>query len=250
MIGCGLGIALLLDRSVRAEGILWWEPPAHITKADRFGKTVDQVLAMGSGWSDFAYERVQAMNDADKYPNLVVNRVDGINIVWGACLRDRNDRLLAQLSAQRRRTLRAVRRHMFRFAMACIGLEDVLAGGGTYAIHFPRYMWCDEEDALYRMITHKPGHAMAANTEHRLRARLHYYTSLKKAPNTLLYEGPAHLSEIHTFAKVAAKEYGRLAPLEASVDSNDRKHIQAFEMQFLYDYLGIRGADGTPVRWR
>ncbi len=169
---------------------------------------------------------------------------EGSTVVWAACLRDRNKRLISQWSAKNRGSFLAIEQHMFRFGMACIGLENTLAGGGTYVNHQPQFMWSEEQETLYSVIKREASRSLSPAMIGRLDRRLTKYSTMQMFPNKLLGDSPPDPAEVHKFARIARKEYSAINSIK--LDRPQRNLVLGFEKSYLIDYLGIRGADGSP----
>jgi hypothetical protein len=204
-------------------------------------------------WGALAYDLrekyfdSQAKSSDDTHVPLAFTR-EGSSVVWAACLRDRNHELISRWTAKKRQEILSLEGHLFRFGMACIALENTLAGGGTYVNHQPQFMWNDEERGLYLIVKDSPAPAGRADMLERLNQRLTKYTSMKTAPNLMLSDRPANLIDIRRFAQIARAEFAATEEIGKNLSLRQRQNVLAFEKQYLVDYLGIRGADGTPEK--
>jgi|GEM_PF-3151089 len=238
MKAMGLIVTLLIVSSARAsqkaEGWIWWTPPKHITKEDRHGLSDTKIARMGlDGWFKYAEKGGG---------NSYVYGVDSNNIVYGACLASRNDRLIAHRPAKERPIYKRLRADLFRFAMACIAMEDTLAGGGTYSVHYPHYISHSQEDLLYAMLTKARMKKPSPNKEALFQKLLHRYATVTGEYKEVLF-GTVKIPTLHKYAKLAEKYYGRCLKEARQLAPAQMPQAWDFIDNWLVDYLDVREAD-------
>lgn len=210
---------------------IWWHPPTSVSKADRLGYSSNEIAKMTwDHWSDLA-----TTASSDLGP-------DSAGIVYGVCLAERNNQLLKGRSS----SIRTIRGELFPLGMACIALEDTLAGGGTYAVHFPKTLFCDIERTTYDLLRRARKHPSDAKRIARLKAQVTRYATMSKAPLVMLSDTRrASLKDIHFFANQIQVHLDRLLRSMAKLDAYQQNAVAELMEYWMIDYLGIRGADGS-----
>lgn len=215
----------------------WFTPPVRISADDRLGFSEAQILSMGfERWSAKVYE----VCNSDRRTDSMACGVDGSVLVFASCLRSRNDRLIKGLSRSRSTAFLSLRQSLFEYGMSAIALEDCLAGGGTYSIHSPRYMWRDEEEVLYRVLLDLAWRK-AENPKVRVSDVWRRFRNLQKQPTGLVGKA-APLSEIHRWARSAQRAAAEIDLLSKGWSWRRRNALENF-MKDWANYLSVRGAD-------
>ncbi len=213
----------------------WWTPEAHITRRQRCAKTASQILAMGPAkWGEYYYRHPHGEN-----------MKDGSTVVWAWAEKQVTDRALRHAAPRTRSVMGYLRVHLMRFGMACIGLEDTLAGGGTYASHFPQQMWAELESDIKDLVEHRDVKPLDTITRHRLLERLYRYQTIVHLPDRILADSPPDATEVHGYGKIRANEDRRIRRYVVDLNPRFLNQVERFEESWLIGYLGIRGADGT-----
>lgn len=210
---------------------IWWHPPTSVSKAERQGYSSNEIAKMTwDHWSDIA-----TAAPSDLGP-------DSAAIVYGVCLAERNNRLLKGRSP----SIPAIRKELFPLGMACIALEDTLAGGGTYGIHFPKTLFCDVERTTYDLLRRARNHPSDAKRIERLKAQIRRYAMMSNAPLVMLSDTRrASLKDIHFYANQIQVHLDRILRSMAKLDAYQRNAVAEVMEDWMIDYLGIRGADGS-----
>lgn len=116
---------------------LWWKPPVSVDPAYRLGYSRQAIAKMPiQKWSKTAFPK------AEHFPP------DTLEIVYGDALRFQNRRIAAKQGKAVNQKMERARFSAFRFGMACIAVEDTLAGGGTYSIHLPKALYVESEQMI------------------------------------------------------------------------------------------------------
>jgi hypothetical protein len=232
-----------------------WAPPERITQQDRLGRSGDAILKMG-------FERWGKVAGSLALPSYK----NGAYVVFGKCLAERNDRLLGRHSGKHRQNFHKLRNSIFGFGMACIALEDTLAGGGTYQYHYREIFYPDAETYLYRFLTGRfssteppeimlewppafprPKQSPRGGSPYWVeRELLGRYRAMRKPPLEMLNEQPANLDRIHKYANLAEWYLGQLEELSGQLGLNATASLEPFLRKWCLGYLSIRGASGAP----
>jgi hypothetical protein len=223
-------------RSVSEPGWVWWTPPVQVSQLDRLGRSCDQILKMG--WDSWNGLCEQPGGSPLEEKRALAYRVDGPETVWGACLAQRNDRIMSKLPNALSTRDRELRTHMFRFGMACVGLVDSRDRGGTSSNHQPKAMWDREEEALFEILTNQPRRRISSKEERTMQKRLARFTSISTSPGSAQIQ--LRNARIGKFSSLARAELFKINLLVARL----RPAIQSDAVSFEQDSIGL--ADPSP----
>lgn len=219
---------------------MWWAPPSYVSKSDRLGYSTKQIVDMGrTKWYDLTSGKWNSMNDVNR--NV---------IVYGYALAQRNNALLSQLPSRERRRLKSIRDELFYLGMACIAVEDSLAGGGTYSIHLPKTLYVYNERLLGNIL--RPGGRAEPKKDVE---RIMYEQILRMRAFTLPPEfehspvGLTRPDDVRRYGTRIAHHYHRLRRLIDGVDERRRNLVLDFMHEWVIDYIDIRG-QASLLRWK
>lgn len=218
------------------EEMTWWQySPSASTSGDRLGLSTRQVLSMGfDRWSDYVL-RVERKRGRE--PFSIAFSSDGTKQVFGACLFERNEGLLSKRSSQIRDRIRRLRPQLYQFGMACIGLEDVLAGGGTYVAHSPSSCFVDVEATIYDLLS---GQQMSGPSLAKIRGRLAAYRDRREPFRHRVTEGWAPAATVRAWTARADRHMGNVVSESSGFPRAGQNRLRRFLWTWA-DYLAVRG---------
>jgi hypothetical protein len=211
---------------------------AKITKGDLLGLTEAKIAQMGQdAWFDYAYAH-------KKEGELTINGVDGASLVFGAVLAHQNDLLLNAKRASGKARLSKTRRCLQRLVMVAIAIEDTESGGGTYAIHQPRYAVADEESTFRELLTQPRKRKLDAGKALRvIRRELKRRASLKHTFERVL-SGKVPVKEDRALGRRGLGQLDELTTLMKGFDGQQVKAIAQLLADYYVDYLYVRREQG------
>lgn len=221
-------LALVLCLS-EAGNWLWWQPPSAISPADRLGLSLPRIARMSpEGWERYVWTAKDRRKSLETANSLQV---------YGFALRAAN-------REEGGRAYEPLRRSAFRYGMACIALEDTLAGGGTYRDHAPDNLFVGSEAMLRTLIRHRARKAVRRQTLLGVRRTFERCRALHRAI-TMLDGWDIPISKLHLYAALALRYERRLRNEAARFGPGLRANVDRFIVSWGRDYLAIRGSDGA-----
>jgi hypothetical protein len=232
--------AVAMVTAAPAQSWIWQPYPSmRLDRRDCLGFTEDRILRLGlRKWGSYAYDAQQSKS----WSKSRVRGVDGSTIVFGACLARRNDRIVRQTRPKEKARITSLRRALYRFGMACIALEDVFGGGGTYSIHAPRDLFADEEMLLYDLLCGKP-YLNRSDLRAVIDARSRDLISWNQDRPTLLpFNDHIKPADVRLWARRATSAMRQCEKSAAALFPDGRARMRTFFKRYLIDYLDVRGA--------
>lgn len=214
----------------------WWRVPRiTLDSADRLGLSRDRILAMGiEKWSRLAFSKRQG----SKERSLALG-IDGSVLVFGACLYDRNQGILNSRSASERKGIERLRSELYQYGMSCIGLESVLAGGGTYDLHMPKTCYLQTERVLYRVLTYS-GPDLGSKSAAEIRGRFKAYRQVKKPVRLPFGDLVVAVPTVRAWTARADRHFDAVSRELPRYSPARQSYLRRFLWTWA-DYLAIRG---------